>query len=456
MNKKLVIGLTTATLSLGAAVSIGAFNNLSFEVKADQVTDGSVYYYCGTHNSWNVTADNEGVIVDSADPTPIEFTADDTFKFQYGGWKGELNWSNLYGTAKGYFTSSGSDIFCNVPGTYNVFIADGNLYIDLIEENFYLIGSMNEWNVETAKAGTAIPLNGSAKAFTLNASQKFKLISSEGYKGELNLNNLSSRYYSCFGQEGKSTDIVVRHSDDYLISVASNDHNLVLTIEANNPSFGTVYVLDLNGNLLSANPRLHGFDGTIQTDSPGYEMEKVAETKNIYSGSYWDALTKLQFNNGTTYTIEYTASVVDGKCLALDWGYSNEHWTSNTWISLEAAKFIDSYMKFESNHQDDGSHTNECDARYAAAKAAYQAAAFESYRADVCKVNLVVARMQEWAMAHGETFIVTDGVGSFSSFAIPSFESKASDNTALVTTIVALSTVAAAGAFFLLRKKNEE
>ena len=97
--------------------------------------------------------------------------------------------------------------------------------------------------------------------------------------------------------------------------------------------------------------------------------------------------------------------------------------------------------------------------RYNLAKDAYNAlhSASKAYFSSQAAYADARARLSAWATAHGESFTVTDGVGSFSAY-VPStttIETQASDMT-LIIVLASIVTVAAFGGYFLLRKRKED
>ena len=375
--------------------------------------------------------------------------------------------ATLTGTANGNAFSGGgsSNIVCSHAGDYSLTLSGGTLYVDYLDgTQFYYTGT------DADKAGTAwtpysakpIVLNGSAVEFSFAKNEKFGLVSAGGaYLGKGYLND---NYFNCFGYDGN--DVIVNMAyDHYTIALIIVDHALRIVPSAVSQTTKTNYVLDLNGNLLSSNPKAHCWHTVSETLSvgdvwPGMDMGTVAGADNLYEIEYWDKFDSLLFNNGTTDTINFT-NVEDGKCLILGWGYDNDagKWTSNCWVSLDAAKFIANYLKFavDGAHEDaKGSGLCKTDGWYTAAKGAYEKLS-ESVQKDVCSSSLALARLQAWARVNEATFVVTDGVGAFSaSRTVNMFAMNEVTNNGSLIAVVAITALAtAAGMFFVFRRKEQ-
>ena len=123
------------------------------------------------------------------------------------------------------------------------------------------------------------------------------------------------------------------------------------------------------------------------------------------------------------------------------------------------AKFVDKYMHFADFDENDKTQGTACkgvDGYYEKAREAYEAAAFESYRAELCTLDYVVARLQAWAEANGKTFTVTAGVGAFSASQTPFGIATSNSNNGLATVAIIAGAflLVAVGGFFLLKRKE--
>ena len=474
MKKTLLLGLGACALALGG---LGAFtgsfvmNRTASEVTADTT---EYYYYRGDRNSWAAGTDALQIAHDGTTET-WTFSEGEAFKFVSGADTWNDNPTTLSGNAasSGMFSKGDRDnIVCHLGGTYSLSFTGETLTITYVEgAKLYYAGTAHvdgsNWETYT---DAPIEVGGSPVEFSFSADEMFKLKEKNTWTFELGMNNVDdltdvsgTKYacYRCFINDG--TNIKVRRAGNYNVSAVLGANGIKIVLAAAGATSSQIHVLDLNGDLLKGDgksARVHAFDGSIATTEwPGLLMSKVENTNNLYGVSVWDALTTIQVNNGNSKTINYTLDTVKNKVLILSWSYDDKTglWDSNTWVQLETAKFVDKYMKYETNHEDNAGSTAGCADNYSAAKAAYNDASFAAYRADFCGIPMVVERMQKWAIANHEVFTVTDGIGSFASTSAPmTLQEKQSDQPYAVIALIAAGSVAALGGLFLLRKKRAE
>ena len=430
---------------------------MNFSVRPDVTQDSRkltidlVYYYVGSAPSWgwSPSASNQ-YLVDNGDKVEMTFNVGDEFKFtnydQNAGrgnrWINVLQYQNLAGTAAGCFEegNDSGNIKCKYDGKYIVYVKDGVLTIDYPVVNDYCYHGNNAngdkvdgWAEYTGNNNDhVITIDGDPVEFTFAAGEHFKLAPKGiSYWGPLELNftnikgstetitetGINYKYYRCF-QQGTGNDnnnIICRKTGNYLVSL---DSDLKITIVASNESqTNRIYVLDLNGNLLNNTHNAYYFNNdyspALSTQWPGIEMTKLSGTKNIYYIDIWVEMTGVLFDNNETVTIDHSITAHVGKCLILTWAYSEGKWSSNDWVSLAAAEFIDSYMKFETDHQDN-SGSGKCTSQgwYEDAKEAY-AGLSSTIKEDICSVSIVVERLVAWAAANHESFTITNNTGVF-------------------------------------------
>lgn len=213
-----------------------------------------------------------------------------------------------------------------------------------------------------------------------------------------------------------------------------------------------VYLHDLNGSTYATKHYVHTFaTGKSGTTWPGVEMTKVSGTNNIYSAEINSALDNVIFNNNGSNETE-TINGISNKDLFIcypDNGYNH--------IDLDAAKFIDKYMKFETvwlNSDGDGS----CKSAdwYSSAKTAFLYAKEDGKADEILAHEPTKYRLSAWAKANGDTF---DPItATFSSARITPILSVAGDNNAMtIVVIISILSVTAIGGYFFFRKnRNKE
>lgn len=402
----------------------------------------------------NVDFDSSGVGWSFVANEEFVFTSTKTDWNKYGisGFKGTAGWA---------FEGSGTNnLKCNLAGTYNLSLSGGYLYVDFADDsNLYYVGS------DASKAGTAwtnytskpIKLNGSAVNMTFGAGELFKVRMfnnwTHNFYGFSDLKDNDTFYGSFEADNDGNFKCKVQAS--YNIQAVTDGHNIKISIKG--AVDNTIYVLDLHGNLLNSVHKAYMFNANGNNGWPGQDMATTA-TANIYAFSYWEKLTTLVVTQGESagQTIDLTPQ--DGKCLIIDGSVdSSWHWKSNTWVSPQVAEFVSKYMKFDSVSEDDkGTEKCKTEGWYSAAKNAYEAASFASYREELCTLGYVVSRLSAWAAANGGSFGISNSVGSFSSSVSPMIliSQNSSSSTLIVVVVVGVAALAVGG-YFLLRKKKE-
>ncbi len=498
---KTILSIALSTAGLVTAVTLVVVANNHNQV--ENVTAASTtYYLCGKFASgysnydslanWDNNDTSYPVVSDSDKPAVFEFkkwesntNTGDEFKFVLNGsWDGAIGFDKLYGTAKDCFNSSGNDdtnLYCQYTGKYNVYIADGNLYIDHAE--FVYVGEgytgtdgrPTDWSFYSSKPVLA---DGEPVAFEFTSGETFKFRSTYTWDYATGYNELDGNdtFYNTFSSSG--TNLYCRFtSSEYTVKIITINHSSY-KIKIGGLNGETIYVLDKYGNALNTTHKIHVFNNTqsntIGTAWPGADMTKVDGTNNIYSFTYWTGLSGVLFDTltsdsdtGKSQTRDYALSTVGGKCLILeptssDYVYENRtYWQANTWVEFETAEFVDKYMHFadfdESVETDGTACLDSGSGYYTAAKNAYEATSFADYRSELCSLDYVVARLQAWAVANGKTFNYSgSGIGTFAANRNNQIDMTKNSNNIAIVTIVSIISLSALGAFFLLRKKRKE
>ena len=463
-KKKLFLGIAGVGLLGLVGAGVGLLNNLNaVETKA-----AGESYKCnyGVGETWN--SDYGDGVTEGGATVSYSFEAGKAFKFYYGSWAGELNYSNLKGSAAYLFTGDGtSDIWVQKTGIYDVTIQGTNLYIDLQDgTEFKYIGDADDiggaWAENDAKS---VSLNGSPVTISFTKNEQFKFRFGGTWDANkyvaLGFDAMSSDYYGCF-LDGAG-NIKANYTFSYDVSLELVSHSIKVNIEAHNPGTETVYVLDLYGDLLNVSHRAHYYNGTIGTNYPGAEMDKPAGN-DLYSITYWDVMTTVNFNqkgdgDKTGQTIDLTLTGNENKCLILNHDVNGEFkWNSNTWISLAAAQFIDQKMHFGDYNEDQykTEPTANCASYYGAAKTAYNALASNAVRKEVLSIEVVKDRLSWWATANGDTLDVADGAALpvAGAGSISGTINNSSMNIGVIAAILATAVISV-GSYFIIKKKHE-
>lgn len=452
------------------------------------LTIENVYYYAGTRSGsdWNPAASGAITLVENAPKQLISFGAGEEFKFtnwnrnpgRKSAWYNTLDYTKLDGNAKSSFESVGdNNIKCYNKGDYYVSVSDSKLIIEYAD--YCYRGTATSW----AQDGNhTIRVGGNPVSFTFAKDERFKFtpkLAGSDSHGDVWKNNaldwnsllgsvetidgVNYRSFRCFkmGTGDQNLDIICRRAGTYLVSINST---LKVTIVASNQSqTNTYYVLDLNGDLFtgeSKSPHAHLFindslNPQISTAWPGYDMTRVSETNNIFKVDAWVDLNTIVFNNGSTGTTDLSLTGNANKVLILSWAYNQttKKWTSNMWLSLDAAKFIDSYMKFETDHEDNaGSGKCKKESWYTNAKNAFNALS-EDLRTEILSYELVNLRLSAWAAANGDT-INNSGLITNNTFLSGFGSDLIVNNYTLVIVVGAVVLVGVVFIIFLRRKRK--
>lgn len=211
----------------------------------------------------------------------------------------------------------------------------------------------------------------------------------------------------------------------------------------------TVYMLDLKGDVYSTNHYCHTFaNGKTGTTWPGVAMTKVAGSNNLYSVEINSVLGNVIFNNNGTKQTATISNVSDGNTYIVypDNGY-------NTTI-LNAATYIDKYMKFETVWTDsDGTGLCKSSGWYSAAKTALNGT-YASYKTEIIAHEPTAARLEKWARANGETFNPSTGV--FGRVYVEPISTVTSTSATAIVVIVTLVSLSVIGAYVYVRTRRKE
>ena len=468
MRKRLLI-----TSSLALLLGLGVAGGLSLAKNETKPVEAATtyWYYRGNGKglSWDSGSDTYRIVIGETSKN-WPFTANEEFKFYSAktGWSGSTYGINsISGSASWAFQKTGGNednLKCNTAGNYDVTVtSSGILYVDYADNtNFYYIGS------DTAKSGSnwnhnytdaPIPVNSSTPTqLTFAANEEFKVRMSTSWdNGVLAFSDLKDNdtFYGSF--QNNSGNIKCKLAATYTLSVQIVNHAAKLIIHG--AVDNKVYVLDLYGNLLNTTHKAYVWNANGNNGWPGADMGVTAGASNIYEFTYWEKLTSIIFNQGDNAgkTIDLTPQ--NGKCLLLT-GETNAEWkwSSNTWYEFEVAKFVANYMKFETYRPED-SGDGKCASQgwYTAAKNAYQASSFAPYRQELCSIAIVVERLQAWAAANGDTFTITNNVGSFSAHKnVLIGVSQVTDNSTILIVVASVLALAGVGGYFFFRRKKAQ
>ena len=402
----------------------------------------------------------------------------DEFKFcALNNWSDCLSFENLHGTAAGCFGNNSTNIYCNVEGDYAVYISDGNLYIDY--PYYYYTGSDAEKGGSWGDGWTdkRLSIDGDVVEFSFAANEEFKLKRLGTWDGQINYNNLQSEtgdnyYFRTFSKVVSEKDlsnpnIKCNYAATYDVSLSptANHSSIKITIVPHGQVNHTVYLLDLNGDCLNVNHKAHVYNAAgLSSEKPGMNMAKVEGTNNIYKLECWNALTTVEFNNyeydggpGNENKAQSITSHIN-ECFILTWDLDPEddnHWCSDTWMSLEAAQFIDQKMKFETAHENAGDGSGLCKSAgwYSAAKLAF-ADLTADQKAEVNGFKRVADRLVAWAKANNETF--TGSTFTSPAAVIGGFASEYNSSVFIIV-IIAVSVIGACsiGIYAIRRKRTK-
>ena len=440
--------------------------------------------------AWTPSQDGHPVIVNSAYPTVFYFVnwnasfgGGDEFKLcALNNWNPQVgikdfingtaySKSSLYegdGNNFGPFSSNSENLYTQYAGKYEVYVTHDNDGYHLIIDHakgedaavFYYTGT------DTTKAadgqswswqgGSLNPvyLDRDPVTFTFNANEEFKFKRPDWWGGALTVTpdaDENKYYYGAF-QRIDGGNAKVLHTGEYKLSLKTVDHSIQMQIEFANPEWVDTYVLDLFNSPLSVTQNAHLFDGdALATNWPGDGMEHVSG--HIYKVTHLSELTKVIFNEGTQQTA--TIDIVPGKVFVLggDWnGVGSD--TAHSWISLEAATFIDDYMHFADVSTSETGRTENCEDYYGAAKTHYNALSSNDVRLEVLSLEVVELRLSAWAAANEDTLDPVEGNVLSANPALLSNNINSISFIVIVMSIVAVSSIAVA-TVVVIRKKHK-
>lgn len=220
-------------------------------------------------------------------------------------------------------------------------------------------------------------------------------------------------------------------------------------------STNTIYSLDKTGTLLGTNHYAHVWASSASSDWQGIAMASVSG--HIYSVAINSALDSVVFNNaankdvagveGTNQTANLTIQA--GKCFVLE-----SDWTGS-WVSLEAAQFIDENMRFDTISTSDTTKGTACKSFWSDVHDAYNALSTNAVRLEVLSVAGVSARLAAWAEANGATLDTVSGGVFATAGLMSSVDTNNNNNATLIIVVISSLVLISVGGFFLLRKKRE-
>ena len=473
-----------ASLALSLTVGVGVFAGIKAhsEVKEAEA-DGTTWYLRGSMNDW--TGSDDYKIIENGDPLIIDLTAGATFKVvnHASSWSNVTELTTSEGDANGNgitFTSK-SNSYVNTAGKYAFSVKSGALYVDFGE--FYYSGTDNSWGTDTTTTGNhpKVIVNGVAQKYTLTAwdsdkgtGDKFKLRNNNWDKGLFGYSALANGdFYGSFGSDNDG-NIVCNIGGEYDVSVSLTNRTWTVKVVPHGvdpDDKAYVYVLDKYGTNLNTYHFAYTYNDAGQAMGwPGATMVSYEGTTHMYQQVFWTGMEKVIFNNkhgdnnndGTqSWSWDISASGQysnRGKCLILDGSIEQGEWSSSTWVAPEVAKYIENFMHFQDfaeTVETEGTACKGDNGYYAKAKEAYEATTFASYRQELCSLTYVVERLQAWARANGKTFVVTAGVGAFSSVNANLIPISGDNPASLVVVVISSLSLIALGGFLFLKKKKE-
>ena len=210
-----------------------------------------------------------------------------------------------------------------------------------------------------------------------------------------------------------------------------------------------VYCFDKVDSLLTSKHQAYTWKDANNNSWPGEEMHKLANTNSIYYLEVFGSFTSLIFNNKTGDTGGQTAdlTVENNKTWVLesDW--------SGSWISLEAATYIDTYLHFKDVAISNTSATGAClgnNGYYKLAKSAYGSLSSSAVKSEVGGIPDVEDRLNAWASANHESFSVSSGFNSNAMI----FHNNGDNKIFIGITFALISILGGTGLFFFIRKRR--
>ena len=458
-------GLLAAVLALGGVAGLATHS----ESKSANAYEEGCYYYVGVENSWNPSGETRYIKKDGSTYTlTLSFVVEEDkwagFKFiANGDWNDaiEPNNTSIAGTAVNYFTlvNAGGDnnFYCKTAGTYKFTYSEETLYVDIVDPDFYYVSDDTGWSDQDAYKMTV----GVDKAVTMSENNKFKIKIGGEWDHALGGNDLGDNYYGVFTKaSGDNPNAICLVAHEYYLKVALVNHEYKIVPVAKDAQSIKVYVLDKYHDRLTDDPCAHYFvqDTDIGNGFPGNEMS--VEVGNIYKIDIWNIMTGVVFSssNGTYQTIDLDLTGKDDKCLILDHSETDGKWSSNTWVSLEVAKYIDTYMHFADSPEvprgTEGEGKCASEGWYVAARNAYQASSFAQYREELCTLDYVVARLEDWAKANSATFTPEGGFVP-AQRTISLFGTMDNSTPIMLVVIISVVSLTAVGGYIFLKRRKE-
>ena len=199
-------------------------------------------------------------------------------------------------------------------------------------------------------------------------------------------------------------------------------------------------------------------------DGVGIEMTPMSElTGNnlVYYADVSNAIDRVTFTDGASVSTGETTGSTGDYCYIYSPDSDIE---SNWWDNINyvlAHNWAQNLMLFKTVSPDNTDDTGTCETKYATAKAVYNT--FKDQRDGVLSqissgFSAALTRLSAWAEHNGETFTVTDGVGTFSNARNVNFYDTVSNdnNAATIAMVITVATIVGAGALFLARKRRAE
>ena len=223
-----------------------------------------------------------------------------------------------------------------------------------------------------------------------------------------------------------------------------------------------MYALDLFGTYFNGTNKgyLYAWNGAKHNhDWPGNIMWTLSGRmyyRDLFNTDDYNCCIFAEQNGG--YESE-TLSLNKDQCFVITG--VNTHFTGS-WISVEAAAFIDTYMKFAGEDKIDVStgslDTTRCSANYDDAAKEYNKLSDDSVRSDVLSISVVKDRLLNWAAQNGDT-VNDDGseitIHKNAAKTVNFSDNDNNGNTIIAIAVVASITVAAAAGYIFLRRRKE-
>ena len=248
----------------------------------------------------------------------------------------------------------------------------------------------------------------------------------------------------------------------------------------NGESFGTYnltstyYFCDANW-ALGSNPKVYAYNADNpeikNAVKPGVAMSKIyTNNDGVYTFDLDVKYNTLEFGNGVITQEGISTQGHSGKTFY----FAGVDSPSNAWWNDLDSVFADNFEKnymHMNDYDKDGTigstkGTGLCSTYYPLARDAYQdyindtgsdmgqhiMEKLSDYHSDC------LTRLSEWARINGQTFTVTDKIGSFSLNAdvLSPLSTESSNNSVIIIVTISVISLAAIGGYFLLRRRKED